>query len=90
MDGSGGSLGSLLDAWHGERLHTLVGRADHPHDSSGLPVGTLAQGATGAFNSYYVTLAQTLVNAGESNAYLRLGWEFDGSWEPWSGHHAQR
>jgi hypothetical protein len=30
-----------------------------------------------------VTLAQTLVAAGESNAYLRLGWEFDGSWTTW-------
>jgi beta-mannanase len=46
-------------------------------------VGTLAQGATGAFNSYFVTLAQTLVAGGQSNAYLRLGWEFDGSWMPW-------
>ena len=46
-------------------------------------MGTLAQGATGAFNLYYVTLAQTLVAGGQSNAYLRLGWEFDGSWMPW-------
>ena len=55
-----------------------------PTDSSGAAVGTLAQGATGAFNSYYVTLAQTLVAGGLSNAYLRLGWEFDGSWMPWA------
>jgi beta-mannanase len=47
-------------------------------------VGTLAQGATGAYNSYYVTLAQTLVNGGAANAYLRLGWEFDGSWFAWA------
>ena len=51
--------------------------------SSGAAVGTLAQGASGAFNSYYVTLAQTLVAGGEANAYLRLGWEFDGSWMAW-------
>ena len=54
-----------------------------PTDSSGTAVGTLAQGATGAFNASYVTLAQTLVAGGQSNAYLRLGWEFDGSWMPW-------
>ena len=47
-------------------------------------MGTLAQGATGAYNSSYVTLAQTLVAGGQANAYLRLGWEFDGSWMPWA------
>ena len=83
MDGSDGSLGSLLDAWHGSGYTLSLGVPIIPTTSSGLPVGTLAQGATGAFNSYYVTLAQTLINAGESNAYLRLGWEFDGSWELW-------
>ena len=31
-----------------------------------------------------MTLAQTLVAGGQSNAYLRLGWEFDGSWMPWA------
>ena len=30
-----------------------------------------------------MTLAQTLVAAGQANAYLRLGWEFDGSWTAW-------
>jgi len=33
---------------------------------------------------YFVTLAQTLVNAGDANAYLRLGFEFDGSWMAWA------
>ena len=47
-------------------------------------MGTLAQGAAGPSTSYYVTLAQTLVAEGLSNAYLRLGWEFDGSWMPWA------
>ena len=55
-----------------------------PTDSSGNAVGTLAQGATGAYNSYFVTLAQTLVAGGQANAYLRLGWEFDGSWMAWA------
>jgi beta-mannanase len=31
-----------------------------------------------------VTLAQTLVNGGQSSAYLRLGWEFDGNWTAWA------
>ena len=46
-----------------------------PTDSSGIAVGTLAQGATGAFNSYYVTLAQTLVSrrSGQCLPAPRLG-----------------
>ena len=55
-----------------------------PTNASGTAVATLATGATGFYNSSYVTLAQTLVAAGESNAYLRLGWEFDGGWMPWN------
>jgi hypothetical protein len=83
MDGTGGSLNWLLDAWKGTGYTISLGVPILPTNSSGTAVGTLAQGATGAFNSYYVTLAQNLVAGGESNDYLRLGWEFDGSWTPW-------
>ena len=83
MDGSGGSLNWLLTPWQGSGYTLSLGVPIIPTNSSGAAVGTLAQGATGAFNSYYVTLAQTLVAGGQSNAYLRLGWEFDGSWMPW-------
>ncbi len=47
-------------------------------------VGTLAQGATGAYDPYFATLAKNLVGAGEANAILRLGWEFNGNWYRWS------
>ena len=47
-------------------------------------VGTLAQGATGAYNQYFSTLAHNLVADGQANAILRLGWEFNGTWYPWS------
>jgi hypothetical protein len=84
MDGSGGTLNWLTSEWKGSGYTLSVGVPIIPTNSSGAAVGTLAQGATGAFNSSFVTLAQTLVNGGESNAYLRLGWEFDGSWMPWA------
>jgi hypothetical protein len=84
LDGTGGSLNWLLQPWEKSGYTLSLGVPIIPTDSSGTAVGTLAQGATGAFNSYYVTLAQTLVSAGESNAYLRLGWEFDGSWFTWA------
>ncbi|MDQ2968350.1 MAG: hypothetical protein M3R37_08550, partial [Actinomycetota bacterium] len=45
--------------------------------------GTLQEGATGAYNSHFQKLAQTLVAHGQGNAILRLGWEFNGSWYKW-------
>ena len=44
---------------------------------------SLASGATGAYNSYFTTLAQNLVADGEGNAILHLGWEWDQSSNPW-------
>jgi Glycosyl hydrolase family 26 len=84
MDGSGGTLNWLLAPFRGSGYTLSLGVPIIPTNSSGAAVGTLAQGATGAFNSYYVTLAQTLVAGGQADAYLRLGWEFDGSWMPWA------
>ncbi len=56
--------------------------------SIGVPilpgVGTLAQGATGAYNQYFTVLGQNLVADNEANAILRLGWEFNGNWFTWS------
>ena len=53
----------------------------------GVPIlpgtGTLAQGATGAYNTYFATLGRTLVADGEATAILRLGWEFNGTWFRW-------
>ena len=46
--------------------------------------GTLAEGATGAFNSHFRSLAQNLVAGGDGAATLRLGWEFNGDWFKWS------
>ena len=73
MDGSGGSLNWMTGAWKGTGYRLSLGVPMIPSNSSGTAVGTLAQGATGAYNSYFVTLAQTLVAAGQANAYLRIG-----------------
>jgi beta-mannanase len=84
MSGAGGSLSWLTTPWHNSGYTLSLGVPMIPTDSSGTPVGTLATGATGAYNANFVTLAQNLVAAGEGNSYLRIGWEFDGSWYPWS------
>jgi hypothetical protein len=47
-----------------------------------------AEGASGDFDSYFKTVAQTMVNNGQANSIIRLGWEFnvpsDGGGYPWS------
>jgi Glycosyl hydrolase family 26 len=45
---------------------------------------TFAQGASGAYDRDFRSLAKHLVQAGDSDAILRLGWEFNGNWFPWS------
>jgi hypothetical protein len=88
MDGQNGSLRWMLaDGWTGTSYTLSLGVPIIPSDGAGDPVGTLATGAKGAYNAYFVTLAQTLVTAGEANAYLRLGWEFDGGWNSWEATH---
>jgi Glycosyl hydrolase family 26 len=84
LDGAGGTLNYLSQQYGGSGYTLSIGVPIIPTNSSGSAVGTLAQGATGAYNSYFVTLAQNLVAGGLSNAYLRLGWEFDGSWMTWA------
>jgi hypothetical protein len=44
------------------------------------------QGANGSFNNYFKTVAQNMVNAGFSNSIIRLAWEFNGGWFPWSAN----
>jgi len=60
----------------------------HYHLVLGVPilpgVGTLAAGATGAYNQYFTILGENLISDHEAGATLRLGWEFNGTWFPWS------
>jgi hypothetical protein len=84
MDGASGSLSWLFaDGWQGTGYTLSLAVPIIPTNANNVAVGTLATGATGAYNTYFVTLAKTLVAAGESNADLRLGWEFDGNWYAW-------
>ena len=77
---SGMDSASGLSAWKGSGYRLVLGVPIIP-DGSG---GTLAGGASGAYNSYFVTLAQNLVAQGLGNAILRPGWEFNGNWYNWS------
>ena len=62
----------------------------------GIPIlpnygASLTAGATGAYDANFVSLAKTMVAAGQGHAIVRLGWEFNGIWFPWGadGHAAQ-
>jgi len=73
----------LLGAWANKGYQLVLGVPIIP-TSNGSAVGTLAQGATGAYDGYFTTLAHTLVSYGDANAILRLGWEFNGNWYTWA------
>jgi hypothetical protein len=54
---------------------------------------TLAQGAAGLFThtdattgatNYWKQIADALINAHGADTMIRLGWEFNGNWYPWS------
>lgn len=49
---------------------------------------TLAQGAAGQFDGHYKDLARKLIENDYGNSVVRIGWEFNGGWYPWTarGH----
>jgi hypothetical protein len=75
---AGWAAATNIKAWGRTRYHLVIGVPILPG------VGTLAQGATGAYNPYFKTLGENLVAYHEANAILRLGWEFNGNWFRWS------
>lgn len=46
--------------------------------------GSLAEGARGAYDDVFRSLGRTLVAGGQGRAWLRLGFEFNGGWFPWT------
>ena len=52
-------------------------------DTSGSCYG-LSQDASGVFNTKFSKVAHALVASGFGSSVVRLGWEFNGGWAPWS------
>jgi hypothetical protein len=46
--------------------------------------GTMAEGAQGAYDAHFVTLARRLVALGQGGSVIRPGWEMNGDWFAWS------
>jgi hypothetical protein len=55
-----------------------------PSTQCATNVADFNQVAGGGADGYYKTLAQNLVAAGFGSSYIRLGWEFNGTWMGWS------
>lgn len=72
-----------MNNWAGKGFRMIWGVPMLP--TSGA---TLATGATGAYDQYYVAVAKSLVARGMGNSILRLGWEFNQKSYPWyaAGH----
>ena len=78
--------------WHGSGYTMIFGvpmlpNAYSANSDASVPGGScygLTQGAAGNFDSYFTTVAQNMVSQGFGNAVVRLGWEFNGNWFPWS------
>ena len=78
------NLASWLSTWSGTSDQMVICVPMVTLNSSGSPENTLAQGAAGDENANFVAFAKNLVALGFGNAILRLGWEFDGYWYPWT------
>ncbi|GJE09158.1 Hint domain-containing protein [Methylobacterium longum] len=80
------SISYSVDMWKGS--------SSDPIYSVPLTVtGTsLEQTASGSYNDHYLNAAQSMAAASDTNQpiYVRLGWEFNGDWQPWAaaGHEA--
>jgi len=45
---------------------------------------TMQEGVAGAYDEHFRKLGELLVSKGRANAFLRVGWEFNGDWYKWS------
>jgi hypothetical protein len=82
---------SYMAAWKKSGLRMIWGIPILPNVSSGGSSAaasdskyTLRRGAAGAYNSYFLKLAKDMVAKGQAHSIIRLGWEFNGDWFPWS------
>jgi hypothetical protein len=69
----------FIQKWNGSGFRMIWGVPMLP--SSGA---TLAAGALGAYNAYFVQLASTLVTHGQANSVIMLGWDPQDSSLPWA------
>ena len=76
----------VVTAWRNHPQVRVV--LSYPLWANSMLSGSLAAAAAGTYDSHYAALADHLVHDGLSHAILRLGWEFNGTWYPWSARTA--
>jgi hypothetical protein len=70
-----------LASWRNSPYRQVYGLAMLPTDDGSA---TMQRGADGDYDGYFSTLARRLVAAGQQDAILRLGWEFNLGDSRWS------
>jgi hypothetical protein len=71
----------MLEEWAGSGLRPVYGVALLPEADDGA---TMQAGAAGEYDEHFRTLARELVQAGQADAVLRLGWEFNLEGSRWA------
>ncbi len=71
--------------WGVDMLPNTYSPDSNPSVAGGSCYG-LTQEAAGDFNSDFATVAHNMVAAGFGGSVIRLGWEFNGGWFPWSAN----
>lgn len=80
-----GTFRQIASSWAAQAYSGYEGRL-----ALGVPLlpkdksGTLKQVASGKWDWAFTSLAKSLVGHGRADAIIRLGWEPNGNWYPWS------
>lgn len=72
----------MLDSLAGYRGAVSVAVPMLPADGS----STFADVVAGQHDEEFRSLARNVVASGRGDAYIRLGWEFNGNWYPWAAN----
>jgi len=75
------SIAWAQGCWEGRRIGLSQAVPMLMQPGSGT---TLQAGARGEYDRHYRELGRLLVSRGRADAYLRIGWEFNGDWYPWA------
>jgi len=73
------SPAQIVPAWNRTDYRMTWGVAMLPDSGA-----SLAEGARGVYDHYFVSIARYLVANHQGGSTIRLGWEFNGDWFPWS------
>ena len=77
------SIPWIAKCWRGSGIELTLSVPMLPKDGS----GTLAEGAAGAYDAVFIATARALIQNDHADAVIRIGWEFNGDWMPWTAMH---